>query len=94
MLTEYYWREKIAWKHEEKIQKELRLKLFRERKEIRISEAAAKDNKKAKETSTITCSVEPTKTAEETIQQLPNTMPFIVSLKTKTKESASSYILS
>ena len=50
VLTEDDWREKIAAKFEEKKQKELRLKNFRERKEIRKSEAAAKANKKAKET--------------------------------------------
>ena len=49
------WKEKTASKHEEKTQKELYLKLFHERKEMRKSEAAAKASKKAKETSTITC---------------------------------------
>ena len=43
VFTEDYWREKIASKHE-KIQKELHLKLFRERK-IRKSETAAKSRK-------------------------------------------------
>ena len=61
---------------------------FCERKEIRKSEAASKANKKAKEPSTITHLVEPNKTAEETIQQPPNTVPLIASLETKTKSSA------
>ena len=92
VLTEDDWSEKIVAKHEEKKQKELCLKLFRERKEIRKSEAAAKANKKAKETSTITRPVEPTKSAEEAIQQQPpNTVPLIASLKTKTKEPASTF---
>ena len=64
------------------------LKLFCGRKEIRKSEAASKANKKAKEPSTITHLVEPNKTAEETIQQPPNTVPLIASLETKTKSSA------
>ena len=91
MLTEDDWREKIVSMHEENIQKKLSLKLFRQRKEIRKSEAPAKANKKAKETSTITRPVEPTKTAEETIQQLPNTVPPITSLKTKTEGPASMF---
>ena len=52
VLIENDWREKVATKHKAKKQKELCLKLFRERKEIRKN--AAKANKKAKETSTIT----------------------------------------
>ena len=64
------------------------LKLFHERKEIRKSEAATKANKKAKETWTITCPVEPTKTTEETIQQLHNTVPLIASLKTKAEPAS------
>ena len=91
VLTEDDWREKIATKYEAKKQKELRLKLFRERKEIRKSEAAAKASKIAKETSTITRPVEPTKSAEEAIQQPPNTVPLIASLKTKTEEPASTF---
>ena len=67
------------------------LKLFCERKEIKKSEAASKANKKAKETSTITHPVEPTKTTEETIQQPPDTVPLIASLETKMKESASMF---
>ena len=89
VLTEDDWREKIATKFEEKKQKELRLKLFRERKKIRKSEAAAKANKKAKETSTITRPVEPTKSPEEAIQQPPNTVALIISLKTE--EPASTF---
>ena len=89
VLTEDDWREKIATKFEEKKQKELRLKLFRERKKIRKSEAAAKANKKAKETSTITRPVEPTKSPEEAIQQPPNTEALITSLKTE--EPASTF---
>ena len=84
VLMEDDWRGKITSKHDEKIQKELCLKLFCERKEIRKSEAASKANK-ANEPSTITHLVEPTKTAEETIQQPPNTVPLIASLETKTK---------
>ena len=91
VLKEDDCREKIAAKHKEKNQKELHLKLFRERKEIRKSEAAAKANKKAKETSTIARPVDPTKSAEETIQQPPNTVPLIASLKTKTEEPASTF---
>ena len=91
VLIENDWREKVATKHKAKKQKELCLKLFRERKEIRKSEAAAKANKKAKETSTITRPVDPTKSAEEAIQQPPNTVPLIASLKTKTEEPASTF---
>ena len=54
-------------KHDKKTQKELRLKNFHEREEIRKSVAAAKASKKAKETSFIICPVEPTKPAEEAI---------------------------
>ena len=64
-LTEDDWREKIATKHKEKKQKELRLKLFHDRKEIGKIEAAA--NIKTKKTSIITRPVEPTKSSEETI---------------------------
>ena len=35
--------------------------------------------------------VEPTKSAQETIQQLPNTVPLIASLKIKTEEPASTF---
>ena len=56
LLIENDWRENVATKHKEKKQKELCLKLFCERKKIRKS--AAKANKKAKETSTITCPFE------------------------------------
>ena len=66
-LTEDDWREKIATKHKEKKQKELRLKLFHDRKEIRKIEAAAKADIKTKKTSIITRPVEPTKSSEETI---------------------------
>ena len=62
---------------------------FCERKEIRKSEAASKANKKAKETSTITRLVEPTKSTEEIIQQPPNTVPLIAFLETKMRECAS-----
>ena len=93
VLTEDDWIEKTTSKHDEEIQKELWLKLFHERKEIRKSEAAAKANKKANETSTITRPVEPTKTAAETIQQPPNTVPLETktSLETKTKQPASTF---
>ena len=61
------------------------------KKEIRKSGAAAKASKKAKETSFIVCPVEPTKSAEEPIQQLPNTVPVIASLKTKTEKPVSTF---
>ena len=35
--------------------------------------------------------VEPTNSAQETIQQLPKTVPLIASLKTKTEEPASTF---
>ena len=47
--------------------KELRLKNFHEREEIRKCVAAAKASKKAKETLFIICPVEPTKSVEEAI---------------------------
>ena len=50
-----------------------------------------KNHKKGKETSTITLPVEPTKSAEETIHQPPNTVPLIASLKTKMEEPASMF---
>ena len=68
VLTETDWRGKIVTKHKEKKQKELRLKLFRDRKEIGKIEAAAKGKIKTKKTLTkITRPVEPTKSAEVTI---------------------------
>lgn len=66
MLTDYYWKAKIAPKYEGETQKELHIKLFHEIKEIIKSEAAAKVNKNARKTSTITHPIEPTKTAQET----------------------------
>ena len=65
VLTDNYWKEKIAPKYEGETQNELHLKLFHEIKIIK-SEAAAKVNKNARETSTITHPNEPTKTAQET----------------------------
>ena len=68
VLTETDWRGEIVTKHKEKKQKELRLKLFRDRKEIGKIEAAAKGKIKTKKTLTkITRPVEPTKSAEVTI---------------------------